>query len=116
MFSPLQEIAGEIRKFTLERKHNVFFLPAGKSEGAASTTGDAEAESGENPGTDLASNSSDKLTQMVGACAVPVKLWDSHATKVLWLVRWTKSGLMPIRPAVYFVKTATVPEGKALCL
>ena len=43
-------------------------------------------------------------------------LWNTHISKVLWHVRWTQKGLMPIKPAVHLIENVTLAAGRALHL
>ena len=43
----------------------------------------------------------------------PVNHWTNQATEVLWAVRWTQKGLMPVRPAVHLKAPLVLPPGHA---
>ena len=40
--------------------------------------------------------------------------WETDVTTVLWVVRWTARGLMPIRPQVHLKVSAVLSTGRAL--
>ena len=77
------------KSFTLERTHNVIFLPK-KDEGQT-------------------------VTLNSFAVNEPVTTFtSSEGMQLLWSVRWTAKGLMPVKPAVYLKGSVTIPTGRAL--
>ena len=47
-------------------------------------------------------------------CKEPASTWSSEVLGIVWLVRWTQKGLMPVKPAVYLRAGATLEPGQAL--
>ena len=52
-------------------------------------------------------------SQANAACCIPVDAWPNllEGFKVLWSMRWTAAGLMPVRPQVVLLTQLTIPEG-----
>ena len=42
--------------------------------------------------------------------------WGSDMSQVMWHVRWTQKGLMPVKPAVHLTNRVSLPAGRALLL
>ena len=82
---------GAAGSFTLEQTHRVVYL---KKEGT-----------GDNVGTDLQSTIGAKLG---------FSYWDSPVSVILWVVRWTAKGLMPVKPVVYSSGSSVLASGRSL--
>lgn len=78
-----------VGNFKLTRSHQVWFIP--QTSGA----------NVEEPQEDEAQPSS---AQGNAAKLVPNHVWKSHATKIIYSVKWGVSGLMPIRPQVVLIR------------
>ena len=48
----------------------------------------------------------------LGKCC-ELSLWKTKFSDIVWHVRWTAKGLMPIKPSVVFTTDLVVPSGKA---
>ena len=57
-------------------------------------------------------DSTDATQTNIGA-KVPFSTWDSRVTRILWLVRWTAKGLMPVKPCVHFSVEVALATGRA---
>ena len=44
------------------------------------------------------------------------EVWQNEVTRVLWHMRWTQEGLMPVKPAVHMLCGQTVSAGRAILL
>ena len=42
--------------------------------------------------------------------------FNDAVAKIIWHVRWTAKGLMPVKPALHLAGSAVIPPGKALAL
>ena len=77
------------KEFVLKQTHKIMFAPA-KDES------DREAKNGNI------------------ACKEPIATFTAGpCLQVLWTVRWTAKGLMPVKPAVYLKGSIALPPGKA---
>lgn len=77
------------KEFTLEQTHKIVFVAAKEDKDPNKLSGIAGKE--------------------------PTQSYTSApCLQVLWSVRWTAKGLMPVKPAVYLTGTIVVPPGKAL--
>lgn len=45
---------------------------------------------------------------------IPANFWKNHCMGIFWVVKWTPSGLQPVRPLVCLSANVTLPPGKAL--
>ena len=45
--------------------------------------------------------------------SIPVNFWKNHCMGVFWVVKWTPSGLQPVRPLVCLSAHVTLSPGKA---
>ena len=52
--------------------------------------------------------------QMAIAGKVSLAEWQNDVVTIVWVVRWTNKGLMPIRPQVHLRAEAVLPTGRAL--
>ena len=48
--------------------------------------------------------------------AIPVDLWNTSATNVVWMTTWSPKGLSPARPVVVVTEDLSSPVGKAMKL
>ena len=85
--------SGEPGDFLLTLKHNVFFVPdvlAGKKD-------------------------TEEMTQMSIGAAVPVTTWmEAKTVSLLWCVKWSVTGLSPVRPLVVTKAEIQLAPGRAL--
>ena len=52
------------------------------------------------------------LQTQVGAL-IGKHAWQSSFTSIVWVVKWTASGLMPVRPQIVATAAITIPVGRA---
>ena len=50
------------------------------------------------------------------ASKLPATTWDSEVTKIVWAVRWTTKGLMPVCPRVVLHRDCDLGTGRALVI
>ncbi len=74
-------------KFTLKQTHRVLFVPTTKPEGGAAPT-----------------------LQNAGAELSPSQ-WNTHATMLIWQVRWVAKGLQAVGPRVYTTHDLALAPG-----
>jgi len=60
-----------------------------------------------------AAASTETMINRLGAL-IPVNFWKSHCLGVFWVVKWTPTGLQPVRPLVCLTASVALPPGKAL--
>ena len=77
-------------KFTLTQTHRILFLPK------------------EDQGTEISAHSF--------GVKCDHSYWGSDMSQVMWHVRWTQKGLMPVKPAVHLTNRVSLPAGRALLL
>jgi hypothetical protein len=87
------------KKFTLNRKHHVVFIPQGSQQ----ATEDEEA-------------GGVSSLQASAAALIPPKAWETKHTMMVWSMTWKSKGLMPIRPQIIFSITGEIGAGQALML
>ena len=59
----------------------------------------------------------EKLTQANFGSTLPKTLaWKTEHMDVLYTLRKTQKGIMPVMPSTQLLKAVTIPAGKALCL
>jgi hypothetical protein len=85
---------GSVGDFKLEKTHSVLFgmVETQVVDPAAST---------------------ETMINRLGAL-IPVNFWKSHCLGVFWVVKWTPTGLQPVRPLVCLTASVALPPGKAL--
>ncbi|CAK0820037.1 unnamed protein product, partial [Prorocentrum cordatum] len=87
--------------FTIERKHNVVFIPVNSQQLMEDEQNKASAGIAQ---------------QAAAARLVKPSLWDTTDTKVVWCVSWKATGLMPSRPVVVFTGSGCLCPGRSLKL
>ncbi len=51
------------------------------------------------------------------ASALPPAVWNSNATELVWVTKWSRAkGLQPVRPVVVFNRPVTLPANRAVLL
>ena len=50
------------------------------------------------------------------ACKEELKYWSTDVVQLMWIVRWTAKGLMPVKPVIHLKGQLTVPAGRACLL
>ena len=91
-YHKLEASPDDPKEFTLTCEHKVAFYPqAADSEDAGVTC------------TNIATN----FTKAHWEAA-------SNSIATLWMVRWAAKGLMPVKPVVHLLGSATLPPGRAL--
>ena len=48
------------------------------------------------------------------AASIPVKMWNTNLSQVMWSVKWTTSGLTPVRPSVVLRRPLKLKAGTAV--
>ena len=79
------------KKFTMEQTHRVVYMPKedqGDKVNDCSAFGTKE----------------------------DAEAWENGVTTLVWHVRWTQKGLMPVKPAIHMPCGQTVPAGRAILL
>eukprot|EP00959_Pyramimonas_sp_CCMP1952_P441824 9249396-Pyramimonas_sp.AAC.1 len=94
---------GNLKEFTLAREHNIVFTP--------DVAADLDGEGGED-----GKSQTNMPSQTNVAALVPAKKWDTHATKLLWTMKWHTTGLMPVKPVVILTLSGDIPAGSALVI
>lgn len=59
------------------------------------------------------SASAETVINRLGAL-IPANFWKNHCMGIFWVVKWTPSGLQPVRPLVCLRADVTLPPGKAI--
>ena len=77
-------------QFSLTMTHRVLFLPKDDSSSEVTTNNIATKEE--------------------------LQYWMSEQMEVLWVVRWTAKGLMPVKPVVHIREACVLPPGRATAL
>ena len=85
-------VDGCLGAFTLKMRHEVAFRCVGKPSGSDD-------------------DSSVTLLQSLIAGAVPVHSWNTEVTTIVWVVKWSKKGLMPVAPRVMLTQEAEIEVG-----
>lgn len=101
-YHTMEESAGEEQElgaFTIHQDHLVIFQPGAQQ---------LDANDGEHV------QDHRKPTQGFAASLIPQQRWSTHATDVIWSVKWAVNGLTPVRPLVLMTVDVTLPPGKAL--
>ena len=80
--------------FKCIRKNDVYFSPAKDSQDVQDPA-DAAA----------------KTNQVGGAKLVPNSAWQSDLVSIVFSVRWSPNGLMPVRPQIVLMMDVTLPAG-----
>jgi hypothetical protein len=57
--------------------------------------------------------SDDTITQANIAAKMPIAAWNNHGSAWYWAVRFTKKGLMPIKPVIHSSCELVLPAGRA---
>ena len=57
-----------------------------------------------------------KLPQAVAAAAIDLQKWTSSIMRMVWVVKWSAKGIMPICPKVVVVKAFKLDPAKAVRL
>ena len=78
------------KKITLTQTHRILFLPK------------------DDQGTEISAHSF--------GVKCDYSYWGSDMSQVMWHVRWTQKGLMPVKPAVHLTNRVSLPAGRALLL
>ena len=114
-YHSLAEVAGKVQQFTCTREHHIVFVPDhqagedGDPDPPAPEGGEKKTEGGDKKKKGIMSQS------IVGAM-VPATKWRSHATELVWTMKWHATGLMPVKPNIVFMASGTIPAKKALLL
>lgn len=87
--------------FNLKRSHDVWWVPVSGGVGVAQEEGGDDEGNGSSNGT---------AGQQNAAKLIPNTVWNSHATKIAFSVKWGVSGLMPIRPQVVHPRSELAPS------
>ena len=88
--------------FNLNRTHDIYYIAAQKPRGDPAPGNPVEGE---------------KMTQANMAAMVPLRHWHACANVALvWSVKWTVKGLMPIKPHICFMKEAMIKPGHGIHL
>ncbi len=61
-------------------------------------------------------DSSSEVTTNNIATKEELQYWMSEQMEVLWVVRWTAKGLMPVKPVVHIRETCVLPPVRATAL
>ena len=91
--------------FELKRELDIHFVPTGKGKSEQGEDGEGE--------------EAQKVVvmQTQAACLLAeTAAWNEDFTKVIWQVKWTAAGLMPVRPVVLSTLDFEIPKGHALQL
>ena len=65
----------------------------------------------------MAGQDATQVSQMNAGGKRPAKDWVAmEMVELLWVVKWTGTGLMPVRPMVAFKYDIVIPQGLALVL
>ena len=59
---------------------------------------------------------STSVAQGVAALCLPFQKWQKSMIQILWTVRWTVTGLTPVRPLVVTLTDMNIPAESALLL
>ena len=90
--------------------HTAECLPSDPSKVSVKTTRQVAFEGldDEQPGGKVS------VTNLGNRCEL--ELWKTKFSDVVWHVRWTAKGLMPIKPSVVFTEDIAIPAGHAALL
>ena len=58
----------------------------------------------------------DEPSQVSIGGKIPFNLWDTDVCCILWVVRWSSKGLIPVRPQVHLKSEVLLQTGRALGL
>ena len=84
------DIANEDPKtFTLTLEHNISCFPQDSDKGAPTTCNNV-------------------------ATKFQTATWASNTLAMMWMVRWSTKGLMPVKPVVHLLGSVDFPPGRAL--
>ena len=100
MYHTIEDDPSSPGAFTLTQTHTVVFN---------STSQTTEGEGAGLPG-------SKPLLQSQIAAVVPMAIWETHGTSIVWSVKKAASGIMPIRPQVLLTKEVVLEAKQALTL
>ena len=89
------------KHFELERKHEVYYCPASKTNAQVE-------ESGDDP-TNLELKGSSSLASLV-----PLSTCKFEHCSIMWAVKWATKGLMPIKPQVALTYDVEIQPGTAV--
>ena len=57
-----------------------------------------------------------KYSQGSVGISAPYEVWSGTAFRLMWIMRWTAKGLMPVKPVVYSVVDIDLLAGRAICM
>ena len=100
--------------FDLTLDHYVAFVPARKvkvEKQNADADGDDSADGDEGNDASVA-----KPAQANIASLVPVQKWTTDLTEIVWLVKWSLNGLMPVRPLVVLSSAGSLKPGESIAI
>ena len=89
---------GQPDAFKLEVVKRVCFSPG--------SSGKVDTEEGENGG-----DSNPTTGQAAAARMLPINVWKPEVCQLVFSVKWTAAGLMPIRPQIMLLADAVMPAG-----
>ena len=91
------------KHFELERKHEVYYCPASKTNAQVEASGDDP--------TNLELKGSSSLASLV-----PLSTCKFEHCSIMWAVKWATKGLMPIKPQVALTYDVEIQPGTAVHL